>query len=278
MANCTLCRQPAGFLHFQHRECRAKHDTALAEIHSTIQHVIASPESNIKGLSGKLSNQFATSFVRPDEIKQEVKRLWTQTVGKLQEEGHIDNKAEQVLSELPEEFSLTRAELDAHDSYMRFVKLCALSDLMRGTIPKRCTINGPLSVNLAKDEQLIWAFRNIAYLEEKTSVQYRGGTSGVSVRIMKGVYYRTSSFKGYPVAQTAKIPIDNGIFVVTDKNIYFAGQHKAFKIPYKKIVSFTPYSDGIGLIRDAASARPQIFVTGDGWFTYNLVINSAHLA
>lgn len=75
MANCTLCHQPAGFLHFQHRECRAKHDTALAEIHSTIQHVIASPESNIKGLNGKLSNQFATSFVQPDEIKQEVKRL-----------------------------------------------------------------------------------------------------------------------------------------------------------------------------------------------------------
>jgi len=36
-----------------------------------------------------------------------------------------------------------------------------------------------------------------------------------------------------------------------------------------------PYSDGIGIHRDAASAKPQIFVTGDGWFTYNLVVNLA---
>jgi len=46
-------------------------------------------------------------------------------------------------------------------------------------------------------------------------------------------------------------------------------------VPYSKIVSFTPYSDGIGIQRDAASAKPQTFVTGDGWFIYNLVVNLA---
>lgn len=31
------------------------------------------------------------------------------------------------------------------------------------------------------------------------------------------------------------------------------------------------------LMRDAASAKPQIFITGDGWFTYNLVTNLAQI-
>jgi hypothetical protein len=48
-------------------------------------------------------------------------------------------------------------------------------------------------------------------------------------------------------------------------------------VPYPKIVAFLPYDDGVGLIRDAQTAKPQIFKTGDGWFTYNLVTNLAQL-
>jgi hypothetical protein len=37
------------------------------------------------------------------------------------------------------------------------------------------------------------------------------------------------------------------------------------------------YSDGIGIQRDAASAKPEVFKTGDGWFAYNLITNLAAL-
>ncbi len=71
--------------------------------------------------------------------------------------------------------------------------------------------------------------------------------------------------------------VDHGLFVVTNKNVYFAGPHKSLRLPYSKIVSFQLFSDGMGLTRDAASAKPQVFVTNDGWFTYNLVTNLAKL-
>lgn len=64
---------------------------------------------------------------------------------------------------------------------------------------------------------------------------------------------------------------------LSSKHIYFAGSHKRFRIRYDKIVSFEPYCDGVGLQRDAATAKPQAFKTGDGWFTYNLIRNLAHL-
>jgi hypothetical protein len=69
--------------------------------------------------------------------------------------------------------------------------------------------------------------------------------------------------------------VDTGLVVVTDKNIYFSGPAKSLRIPYTKIVSFLPFEDGIGVIRDTPTAKPQIFTNGDGWFTYNLVTNLA---
>ena len=66
--------------------------------------------------------------------------------------------------------------------------------------------------------------------------------------------------------------------VITDKNIYFAGPAKSIRVPYVKIVSFQPFTDGFGIIRDGANTKPQLFITGDGWFTYNLITNLARLA
>jgi hypothetical protein len=94
---------------------------------------------------------------------------------------------------------------------------------------------------------------------------------------MKGVYYRVGAFKAQPIETTERTYIDSGWVAITNKHVYFAGSRKSVRIPYTKIVSFEPFSDGFGIMRDAASAKPQIFVTGDGWFSYNLVANAAQL-
>ena len=41
------------------------------------------------------------------------------------------------------------------------------------------------------------------------------------------------------------------------------------------VVPSYPCTDGIGVMRDAQTAKPQEFRTGDGWFIYNLVTNLA---
>lgn len=123
----------------------------------------------------------------------------------------------------------------------------------------------------------MWAFPSSKYFEDKTRRQYTGGSQGVSISVMKDVYYRVGAFKGHAVEHTERIHIDTGWVVATNKNIYFAGPRKSVRLPYTKIISFEPFSDGIGIIRDTATAKPQIFVTGDGWFTYNLVTNLSQI-
>lgn len=53
---------------------------------------------------------------------------------------------------------------------------------------------------------------------------------------------------------------------MTNKNLYFSGGGKSLRIPHLKIVTIEPYYDGVGVQRDAQTARPQFFITGNGWF------------
>ena len=46
---------------------------------------------------------------------------------------------------------------------------------------------------------------------------------------------------------------------------------------YDQIVDFEPFSDGFSIMRDAQTAKPQAFKTGDGWFAYNLAVNLAQM-
>ena len=45
----------------------------------------------------------------------------------------------------------------------------------------------------------------------------------------------------------------------------------------RRIMTLEPYADGLGIMRDAQTAKPQSFVTGDGWFVYNLAVNLAEM-
>lgn len=97
------------------------------------------------------------------------------------------------------------------------------------------------------------------------------------MRIAKGLYWRVGAFKGYPVETTETIHVGTGPLAVTSKHLYFYSPQEAFRIRHDKIVSIAPYSDGTGVQRDAATAKPQKFITGDGWFPYNPMQNGPNL-
>ena len=61
----------------------------------------------------------------------------------------------------------------------------------------------------------------------------------------------------------------------------WSGSNEQYGVPqavcYDRVVSFEPYEDGFEIMRDAQTARPQTFVTDDGWFVYNLATNLAQM-
>ncbi len=232
---------------------------------------------NLDSLESKLLEIARSSYIPTDQVKEALIRAWENTVDHFLDDGDLSAEEEKQLSAFKERLALSQEVLDRRGAYSKLVKAAVLREVMEGTIPPRITVAGDLPFNFQKSEHLIWVFPNTAYYEDKTRRQYVGRSQGVSIRIAKGIYYRVGAFRGHPVETTERVWVDTGLLAVTNKHIYFAGLRKSLRIRHDKIVSFIPFEDGIGLQRDAATAKPQIFVTGDGWFTYNLLSNVSSL-
>jgi hypothetical protein len=279
LGNCKYCGKPAGLFRSKHDECEAEYLEREHLIHDGKERISAEVSQAIKGSGDfdELENAICaieqSSFVPLTERKALLISGCETSVNQLLENGPISPTEESRLVAFKKRFALTEGDLDHNGAYTKVVQSAVLRDLIGGIMPARYSVDGDLPINLQKGEQLVWGFANTRYLEDKVRREYVGGSQGVSVRVMKGLYYRTSAFKGHAVESTETVPIDTGWMFATNKNIYFAGPRKSLRLPYSKVVSFEPFSDGIGVTRDAANAKPQFFVTGEGWFTYNLVTN-----
>ncbi len=194
------------------------------------------------------------------------------------DDGLLTQEEEDKISQYVDWFSLTQEELDGfNNSKTKLVKAAVLRDLAEGKIISRINVGGNLPFNFQKNETLIWLFNNVDYYEQRITTHFEGHSQGVSVKLAKGLYYRAGAFRGNPVKTNELVPADSGLLGATNKYIYFSGSTKKFRVNYEKIIEFTSYEDGVGIQQDTASARPQIFKTGDGWFTYNLLASLAKM-
>lgn len=275
MGQCMLCSKPAGFLRKVHKECKKKHESGKTKIISLIEN--ADYKQELHSIDHKVKKIAIYNYINKQSLKDLLITGWEQAVERAFDDGVLTEEEESNLNNFMEYYSLDQTDLDRNGAYTKIVKGAVLRDIMEGTIPERIKFEGNLPFNLQKTEKIIWIFSEVDYYEQKKRIQYVGGSRGVSIRIAKGVYYRTGGFKGERVETPQTLHVDTGFLGVTDKHIYFLGSIKSFRIRYDKIVSFRPFSDGIGLQKDAANAKPQLFITGDGWFTYNLIINVSQL-
>jgi hypothetical protein len=272
MGNCVFCGEPVGFLRRAHSGCKAKHESGQRYIVSLVE-ASAPTDGGSPSLQGKIREVAKASWISDADLKGLVVAGWERAVEKAFEDGVLTEQEEAMLFGVARMLPFSQAELDTHGAYTKIVKGIVLREILEGKTPQRVKVDANLPFNFQRGEALIWIFQGVDYYEQKTRRQYVGGSTGVSVRVAKGLYLRTSAFKGTPVDTTESVRVDRGFFGVTDKHVYFAGPSKAFRIRHDKIVSLKPYTDGVGLFKDGASPKPQVFITGDGWFTYNLLTN-----
>jgi len=277
MGTCSYCGTPAGFLRGRHKACHASHkqgrDLFLQRAEDTCLGRL--PVDDLIPILQQLQQ---THYITDQQHRSLLIEAWQKAVEEVFADGLLSEEEENGLITVSDRFQLTQDDLDQRGAFTRVVKGGVLRDLMEGTIPQRLRLSEPLPFNFQKSEALIWVFQGVDYYKQKTRRQRVGSGAGLSIRIAKGIYYRTSAFQSQPVAITETVLGDNGLLAVTNKHLYFGGgSGKSFRVRLDKIVSFEPYSNGIGIHRDTATAKPESFVTGDGWFTFNLVRNAANM-
>ncbi len=126
--------------------------------------------------------------------------------------------------------------------------------LENGEIP---TINTIL--NLQRGEECY--FKTTAEWYELRTITKRINYGGPTarVKIMKGVYYRVGSVGVNRVTSTELKLINRGTLYLTNKRLIFTSSDKNSTIKLEKILSFTPYSDGIELEKETGKNPTIMF-------------------
>ena len=198
------------------------------------------------------------------------------------EDGLLTRDEENALHRYLDHFNITVTQADDNGVLTILVQAAVIRDITEGIVPQRQNINGRIPFNLMKSEQLIYTPKHgvmdgVDYLEVVTRRERRGSSHGLSIRVARGVYYRPGVFRSRSVEWEETVHQDTGLLGFTTKHLYFSGTKKKFRVRYDRIVDFEPFSDGFGLMRDAQTAKPQSFRTGDGWFAFNLATNLAQM-
>lgn len=275
MGDCIYCGRSAGFLRKQHKECKEKHltakETVINIIHDSFLH------NKTENVAEAIEDICKNGYISEKNKMELIRTGWENSVDTAFDDGLLSDEEEEALVSIKNYFDLSQGELDRNGYYTKVGQGSILRNVMDGVMPDTINVQGQLPFNFQKSEKLIWVEQDVDYLETKTKMRYVGGSQGVSIRIAKGLYYRAGAFKGERIQSDETSHVDTGLIAITNKHIYFGGSVKNFRVNFNKIVSFTPYSDGFGIQRDVATAKPQTFRNGDSWFIYNLISNISNL-
>ena len=271
MGNCIYCNKSAGFFKKNHKECELKNKNALQFIKQKSEDFFNKSEKTEIEI---LKNTAKESFIQISELNNILENTYSEFLDKFLDDGLLSCEEEDLLGEYMDNFQLSQEILDKNDSMSKTIRASILRKLLNGEeLTQRINISGKLPFKFLKNEKLIWLFQNVELNEQRIKTTYEGKSQGVSLRIAKGVYYRTGNFKGKPVQTMNIIPIAIGMLAITYKHLYFSSSLKNFRIGFDKIITVDSYSNAIGIQKDGVSAKPLIFKNVDGWFCYNFIQN-----
>ena len=96
------------------------------------------------------------------------------------------------------------------------------------------------SLNLAKEEICHFSGNACSCKIKQEIVGYKGGSRGISIRIVKGVSFRVGNFKGHSVKKQI-IDRNTGIIYLTNKKIIFSAKKNSAVINLRDIVALNSF-------------------------------------
>jgi hypothetical protein len=130
-----------------------------------------------------------------------------------------------------------------------------LDDLRKGITPDRYNLSGFVC---KKNEKVLFSFQGVRHFHQGTHSQWTGRSAGVSVKVVKGLWFRTGANRGHSVSSTSMDDQGTGTLVLTNLGFSFIGTNST-RIPFSHILSLEPYVDGFGLDTDYARNNKHVF-------------------
>lgn len=100
------------------------------------------------------------------------------------------------------------------------------------------------NLNLAVDETCCYADNAYTFKDKTITTGYTSRTNGVSIRLAKGLSYRTGGGNSQAIRQNQRTTY-NGVLYITNRRIIFTSQDESFDKTFDKITSVQEMSDGL---------------------------------
>ena len=185
-----------------------------------------------------------------------------------------------------------RELVDRQHRFLSIVRQCALLGVSRSSLYYRPKETSRQDLSLMRDldrqylETPFYGSRRMkASLERQgTPVSRKRVQRLMRVMGLRAIYWRPRTSQPAPERRVYPYLLRN--LAITRPNEVWAADITYLPMArgflylvaiYDRIMDFEPFSDGPGLMRDAQTAKPQSFRTGDGWFAYNLGVNLAQM-
>lgn len=271
MGKCIYCNNNAGFLSKRHKKCALYFQKGLNEIKKKSNNAFDNLNIDFTSEFLKICSE---SYIPDQKYYELLAQTYSEKLELFLNDNLLSKIEETKLESFIDKYNLPKEYLENNNSLSKTIQASILRDVFEGNkINSRLIINGSLPFKLMKSEQLIYLFQEVTLFEQKIKTEYVGKSQGLSIKVAKGIYYRTGSFKGNPLKTINIEPISTGLLALTNKHLYFSSSLKNFRIKFDRIITIDQYTDAIGIQKEGVSSKPIVFKNLDGWFCYNYIKN-----
>lgn len=262
MGLCKYCRQKAAWFADVHPACMQKAAVGIESIKACIAETVTTG-MQYREVQDKIAKVATEATLSQDQARAAIISGWSQGAEQRSKAQPINPEESLAIDKIiqdagfkPEDTLWTAGGWSMTFSFLIWAVLHDKIEELRRTQPYQW----PVNFNLEAGELPVWGLPNMLLKQQRTTTSYVGGYSGASIRVASGLYYHLGGLNGHRVETNSLEEVDYGHFLMTSRAIYFGGMERGinFRLPYRQIIRFQPYSDAIGICKSAS--REQIFV------------------
>ena len=234
-------------------------DTEVTELHNILASAIyrksyeeAISDGKFEKSKEALIDSLQQNIMLPEEIARKISdesrnHFMDSKLRKIVADRRVSPEEWGEFTQIARNLNVTVQFDDATKQQLEKFKLYWLIE--RGELPVQ-----EVNINLPKSEKCYFTTES-DWLENRTVTQrVNYGGPALRIKIMKGVYYRAGSVAVQRITSDILQEIDHGTLYITNKRIIFTGNRKNSNIQLSRVLSVTPYSDGVGIEKDSGKS------------------------
>ena len=263
-AACARCGASLGFRRFLGSDlcgdCSAKvkaERKAALEEYRSLSDAIADDRTDPATIGANLPAIATRAALKPEQVRDFNWKALLNAFEKALADEIVTREEEDRLARIGSALGFDQNDFArAIDHYAEEVFIARVND---GRLPELA--NPPI---ILKRNEIAHLVTNASLMKEVLIREYKGGSRGVSFRVMKGVSYRVGSHRGTMQVVGSRLePADTGELVVTSQRVVFTGPRRTQECRYDKLIDVNVYRDAIEL-HVSNRQKPSLFQVKSG--------------